>query len=124
MWAPQAKVPEWLDELPSPRILISVSTELQDDSAIIDTALEALADEKASLIVASGVPVCVIPWGRDQSETARRVGGKLANLPDTSFFTFVCSPSLLSKSERRLMYIYLSEAEIHCQDEGSRLFIA
>jgi MGT family glycosyltransferase len=121
LWAPTAAAPEDLVNLPAPRILVSVSTEMQDDRAIIDTALRALADENASLIVttaaldpgsfraphrnvhiakflphaqvipnvdllithggmgsvqralASGVPVCVIPWGRDQNETARRV---------------------------------------------------
>jgi len=121
LWAPPAEAPDWIDALPSPRILVSVSTEKQDDGAIIDTALRALADEPGSLIVttaaldpaqfavpndnvritrflshaaimdgidfvvthggmggtqralAAGVPVCVIPCGRDQSETARRV---------------------------------------------------
>lgn len=121
LWAPHAEEPKWLDELPSPRILISVSTEKQDDGAIIETALRAMAEEEASLIVttsaldpqqfkaphdqvrilkflshaqiidkidlvvthggmgatqralAAGVPVCVIPCGRDQSETSRRV---------------------------------------------------
>jgi len=121
LWAPPAEAPDWLDALPAPRILISVSTEKQDDGAIIETALQALAGEPGSLIVttaaldpaqfttthdnvritrflshaaiidkmdlvvthggmggtqralAAGVPVCVIPCGRDQSETARRV---------------------------------------------------
>ncbi|MCB2205019.1 glycosyltransferase [bacterium] len=120
LWAPPAPAPDWLNALPSPRILVSVSTEKQDDGAIIETALQALADEEGSLIVttaaldpaqftapheyvhitrflshaaimnsidlvvthggmggtqralAAGVPVCVIPCGRDQSETARR----------------------------------------------------
>ena len=149
LWAPPAKVPEWLDELPSPRILISVSTELQDDSVIIDTALEALADEKASLIVttaaldpgkfkaphknvhitkflphaqvipkvdlvithggmgttqralASGVPVCVIPWGRDQSETARRaeVSGSGTMLPKSKL-----NKERLQKAVREAMH--------------------
>ena len=98
-----------------------MSTELQEDGAIIDTALEALKDEPGSMIVttaaldphrfeaphdrvkierfvshaaimphldlvithggmgttqralAAGVPLCVVPWGRDQLESARRV---------------------------------------------------
>jgi MGT family glycosyltransferase len=121
LWAPSADQPDWINELPSPRILISVSTEKQDDGSIIETALRSMAEEDASLIVttaaldpeqftaphdrvritkflshaqiidkmdlvvthggmgatqralAAGVPVCVIPCGRDQSETARRV---------------------------------------------------
>jgi MGT family glycosyltransferase len=120
-WAPPSKVPSWIDELPHPRVLVSVSTELQEDGEIINTALKALENEEGSIIVttsalepenfvalhertkivqflphskvipkvdvvithggmgttqralAAGVPVCVIPWGRDQNETARRV---------------------------------------------------
>ena len=100
---------------------MNVSTELQEDGAIIDAALEGLADEPGSLIVttsaldpdvftaphertrivrflshaaviddvdvvvthggmgstqralAAGVPAVVVPWGRDQHESARRV---------------------------------------------------
>lgn len=121
LWAPPGKKPEWIRDLPSPRILISISTELQNDGAIIESSLRALADEPGSVIVTTsaldpeefrglhphayitrflphaqvipemdlvithggmgttqralseGVPVCVIPWGRDQSETGRRV---------------------------------------------------
>lgn len=121
LWAPPAEVPEWVRELPRPRVLLSVSTELQQDGAIIETALRALADEPFSVIVttaaldpasfkapnervrivkflshaavlpevdlvvthggmgtvqralAAGVPACVVPWGRDQNESARRV---------------------------------------------------
>lgn len=121
LWAPPAATPDWLGQLPRPRVLVSVSTELQNDNKIIDAALEGLRDEPGSVIVttaaldpeafhaphekvritrflphaavipevdvvvthggmgttqralAAGVPVCVVPWGRDQSETARRV---------------------------------------------------
>ncbi len=120
LWAPPGQAPAWLHDLPRPRALVSVSTELQQDGAIIEAALEALRDEPGSIIVttaaldparfhaphdrvritrflphaevmpevdvvvthggmgttqralAAGVPVCVIPWGRDQSESARR----------------------------------------------------
>lgn len=120
LWAPPGEAPEWVSELPRPRVLVSVSTELQEDGAIIQTALEALRDEPGSIIVttasldparfeaphervritrflphaavipevdvvvthggmgttqralAAGVPVCVVPWGRDQNESARR----------------------------------------------------
>lgn len=120
LWAPPGEVPAWLHDLPHPRVLVSVSTELQEDGAIVETALEALADEPGGVIVttaaldpeqfssandrvhisqfvphaqviphvdvvvthggmgstqralAAGVPVCVVPWGRDQLETARR----------------------------------------------------
>jgi MGT family glycosyltransferase len=120
LWTPPGAAPEWLHELPRPRILVSVSTEFQEDGAIIETALEALRDEPGSVVVttaaldpeafepphertritrflphdavipemdlvithggmgttqralAAGIPVCVIPWGRDQNESARR----------------------------------------------------
>lgn len=119
-WAPPGEAPDWLGDLPRPRTLVSVSTELQEDGAIVRTALEALEDEPGSVVVttsaldparfeaphdrvriarflphaavvpevdvvvthggmgtvqralAAGVLVCVVPWGRDQSESARR----------------------------------------------------
>lgn len=37
-------------ELPEPRVLVSISTEAQNDGAINRTAIEALADEPGSLI--------------------------------------------------------------------------
>lgn len=121
LWSPPAQTPAWLADLPRPRVLVSVSTELQEDGAIIDTALTALAGEPGSIIVttssldperftaphdrtrivrflshaavmdgidlvvthggmgttqralAAGVPLVVVPWGRDQSESAQRV---------------------------------------------------
>lgn len=121
LWAPPGETPDWLCDLPRPRVLLSVSTELQEDGAIIDAALSAFAEESGSLIVttaaldpgrfiapndrvritrflphaaviphvdlvvthggmgitqralAAGVPLCVIPWGRDQLESGRRV---------------------------------------------------
>ena len=120
LWAPPGEAPAWLADLPHPRVLVSVSTEFQDDGAIVDAALVALADGPGSVVVttsaldparfeaphdrvriertlphaaviplmdvvvthggmgttqralAAGVPVCVVPWGRDQSESARR----------------------------------------------------
>lgn len=121
LWAPPGEVPDWLHALPHPRVLVSVSTELQEDGAIIETALAALAEEPGSILVttaaldparftpphdrtrivrflshaeiiphvdlvvthggmgttqralAAGKPLVVVPWGRDQSESARRV---------------------------------------------------
>lgn len=119
LWAPPGEAPPWLAELPGPRILVSVSTELQEDGAIIEAALRGLP-ELGSVVVttaaldparftappgvrlqrflphaavvpamdlvvthggmgttqralAAGVPLVVVPWGRDQLESARRV---------------------------------------------------
>ena len=131
LWAPPGEAPAWLAELPRPRVLVSVSSELQEDGAIVEAAIEALADRPGSVIVttaaldpdgftaphdrvrvtrflphaqvvpevdlvvthggmgttqralAAGLPVVVVPWGRDQAETGRRaeVSGAGVMLP-------------------------------------------
>lgn len=130
-WAPPGDAPAWLADLPRPRVLVSVSTELQEDGAIVEAALAGLADEPGSVVVttaalpaerfpaprpnvrvvrflpraavvphvdvvvthggmgtaqralAAGVPLVVVPWGRDQNEVARRteVSGAGVRLP-------------------------------------------
>jgi MGT family glycosyltransferase len=119
-WEPASSAPEWLDELERPLVLVSTSSEFQDDGRLVTTTLEALADEPVQVIatvpsartpsgplppnarvetflphtpilaraacaithggagatqkaLAAGVPVCVVPFGRDQLEVARRV---------------------------------------------------
>jgi MGT family glycosyltransferase len=118
-WEPPA-VPDWLDSEDRPVVLVTVSSEYQDDGKLIATALEALRDEPVRVVattlgadpagfsappnarverfvphgpiidravcvichggmgitqkaLARGVPVCVVPFGRDQLETARHV---------------------------------------------------
>lgn len=120
LWDPPAAEPGWLAAEERPLVLLSASTEFQDDGALIETGLEALAGEpyavvattaahdparfrvpanarverflphspilrRASAVVchggmgttqkalAAGVPVCVVPFLRDQFEIARRV---------------------------------------------------
>lgn len=120
LWDPPAEDPSWLAEEERPIVLLSASTEFQDDGALIEAGLEALAGEpyaviattaahdparfrvppnarvkrflphspilrRASAVVchggmgttqkalAAGVPVCVVPFLRDQFEIARRV---------------------------------------------------
>jgi MGT family glycosyltransferase len=120
VWEPPEDPPAWLDEDTRPLVLVTTSTDFQDDGKLIAVALEALADEdvrvvattagvdpslfsppanarverflphgalieRASCVVCHGgmgitqkalaaaVPVCVVPFGRDQLETARRV---------------------------------------------------
>jgi len=119
-WEPPAEAPEWLSEIQRPLVLVTLSTEFQDDAKLARIALEALADddfdvvvttagidpatlaaprnarierfvphgpllERAACVVchggmgitqkalAAGVPVCVVPFGRDQLETAGHV---------------------------------------------------
>jgi MGT family glycosyltransferase len=118
-WEPPADPPAWLTEIARPLVVVTTSSEFQDDSRLVRTALEALADEDVEVVatmpaaelngdvpanarverciphapllaraacavthggagatqkaLASGVPVCVVPFGRDQLEVARRV---------------------------------------------------
>lgn len=118
-WDPPADPPSWLDAVTRPLILVSTSSEFQDDGRLARTALDALAGEDVEVIatlpsgqlpdvlpanarvehfvphgpilaraacaithggagatqkaLAAGVPVCVVPFGRDQLEIARRV---------------------------------------------------
>ena len=120
IWDPPAKSPVWLEELKRPLVLVTCSTEFQNDGKLVRTALEALAGEDVSVVVttagvdpssftpppnarierfvphrpvlerascvvshggmgitqkalAAGVPVCVVPFGRDQFDVARHV---------------------------------------------------
>jgi UDP:flavonoid glycosyltransferase YjiC (YdhE family) len=120
LWEPPAPPPSWLDELPDPLVVVSVSSEFQRDHALIETALLALAEEPVGVAVstaahdpeafttpgnarlerwlphgvlldraacvvchggmgitqktlAAGVPLCIVPFGRDQFEVGARV---------------------------------------------------
>ena len=118
-WDPPADPPPWLDDVRRPLVLVSTSSEFQNDGSLARTALEALAGEDVEVVatlpsaqrpefvpdnarverfvahgpilaraacaithggagatqkaLAAGVPVCVVPFGRDQLEIARRV---------------------------------------------------
>lgn len=129
-WEPPAEEPDWLGGDDRPLVLVTVSSEFQDDGKLVATALEALRDEPVRVVattlgadpasfdappnarlerflphgpvidravcvvchggmgithkaLARGVPVCVVAFGRDQLETARRVevAGAGARLP-------------------------------------------
>jgi UDP:flavonoid glycosyltransferase YjiC (YdhE family) len=119
-WDPPAEPPGWLRQLDRPVVLVTTSSEFQDDARLVQVALAALADEPVTVVatlpasdptglqlpanahvarfiphgqvldraacavthggmgatqkaLAHGVPVCVVPFGRDQLEVARRV---------------------------------------------------
>jgi MGT family glycosyltransferase len=119
-WDPPADAPSWLAGIDQPIVLVSTSSEFQDDGRLVTTALEALAHEDVHVVatipaaglpwakvpsnahveqfvahapilaraacavthggagvtqkaLAAGVPVCVVPFGRDQLEVGRRV---------------------------------------------------
>lgn len=129
-WDPPAEPPSWLAEVTRPIVLVSTSSEFQDDAELVTTALQALAEEDVQIVatmpaaelpraavpanarverfvahapileraacaithggagatqkaLAHGVPVCVVPFGRDQLEVARRaeVAGAGTRLP-------------------------------------------
>lgn len=129
-WEPPAETPDWLAADGDPFVLVTTSSEFQDDGRLAETALEALAEEPYRVVVtvpaqdedtftappnarvvsfvphsavleravcavthggmgatqkslAHGVPVCVVPFGRDQLEVARRaeVAGAGVRLP-------------------------------------------
>ncbi|HET6868433.1 MAG TPA: glycosyltransferase [Solirubrobacteraceae bacterium] len=119
-WDPPAEPPDWLADIERPIVLVTTSSEFQDDGRLVQCALEALADEEVHVIatlpsgdphsfapppnarvlpfvahapildraacaithggmgatqkaLARGVPVCAVPFARDQFEVARRV---------------------------------------------------
>ncbi|MBI4898805.1 MAG: glycosyltransferase [Actinobacteria bacterium] len=118
-WEPPSEPPDWLKGIDRPIVLVTTSSEFQDDGALVATALEALKDEPVAVVatlpagdpeafdvpanayverfvphgpvldravcavthggmgatqkaLSRGVPVCVVPFGRDQPEVARR----------------------------------------------------
>jgi UDP:flavonoid glycosyltransferase YjiC (YdhE family) len=119
-WDPPAELPEELAGIEAPLVLVTTSSEFQNDGRLVRVALEALAEEPVHVVatlpaasarelrlpanasvlefaphapilarsicavthggmgatqkaLASGVPVCAVPFGRDQLEVARRV---------------------------------------------------
>ena len=119
-WDPPAEAPEWLDDVTRPLVVVTTSSEFQDDGRLAETALAAFAGEDVEVVVtlpsidpsrfeappnarvlpfvphaplleraaclithsgmgatqkalSRGVPVCAVPFGRDQLEVARRV---------------------------------------------------
>ncbi len=119
-WDPPSEPAPWLAEITKPIVLVTTSSEFQDDGRLVRAALDALADEAVAVVVtvpagdlahfevpanarverfiphgpvldraacavthggmgttqkalARGVPVCAVPFGRDQFEVARRV---------------------------------------------------
>jgi len=119
-WEPDGELPPELAEVAEPLVLVTTSTDFQDDGRLVRAALEALAGESVHVVatlpsaklgdtqlpanatvlpfaphapilaraacavthggmgvtqkaLALGVPVCAVPFGRDQHEVARRV---------------------------------------------------
>jgi MGT family glycosyltransferase len=143
-WGPAAEAPAWLEAIDRPIVLVTCSTERQDDRAILEHALAGLAGEDVHVVgtsaaedprsfdvpanarverflphgpileravavvchggmgitqraLSAGVPVCVVPFGRDQLEVARRVehAGAGVRLPRSAL-----SPARLRRAVR------------------------
>lgn len=118
-WEPPSEAPRWLDGIEQPIVLVTTSSEFQDDARLVRCAVEGLASSNVHVVatlpaqdpsiipttpnahvmgfmphgpmlgrvacvvthggmgatqkaLAHGVPVCVVPFGRDQLEVARR----------------------------------------------------
>jgi MGT family glycosyltransferase len=133
VWEPPGELPAQLSAVQAPLVLVTTSTEFQDDGRLVRSALEALADEPLHVVatmpvasavglgppanatvlpfaphspildravcaithggmgatqkaLARGIPVCVVPFGRDQPDVARRVEaiGAGSRLPSSS----------------------------------------
>src|SRR6201999_751864 len=119
-WEPAGESPPWLADIDRPIVLVTTSSEFQDDGRLVTVALDALADLPFDVVatlpagdtpgydlpsnahverflphgpildravcavthggmgatqkaLVRGVPVCAVPFGRDQLEVARRV---------------------------------------------------
>lgn len=119
-WEPATTPPDWLAGIERPIVVVTTSSEFQNDARLVHGALEALADEDVHVVatlpaqgptsiaipgnaqveqfvphgpvleravcavthggmgatqkaLARSVPVCAVPFGRDQLEVARRV---------------------------------------------------
>jgi UDP:flavonoid glycosyltransferase YjiC (YdhE family) len=119
-WEPPSEDPAWLEAIKEPIVLVTTSSEFQNDGRLVEAALEALAGEPVAVVatlpagdpshfripanarvetfvphgplldravcavthagmgatqkaLSRGVPVCAVPFGRDQLEVARRV---------------------------------------------------
>ena len=119
-WEPPYEVPAWLEAIKEPIVIVTTSSEFQNDGRLVEAALEALANEPLAVVatlpagdlgkfrspanarverfvphgplldravcaithagmgatqkaLSRGVPVCAVPFGRDQLEVARRV---------------------------------------------------
>lgn len=119
-WEPPTEAPSWLQQIERPVVLVTTSSEFQNDARLVSCAFQALAHEELHVVatlpaqdpdalevpenahvarfiphglvleravcaithggmgatqkaLAKGVPACVVPFGRDQREVARRV---------------------------------------------------
>ena len=73
-WDPPADPPAWLAEIDKPIVLVSTSSEFQDDGKLVTTALEALATEDVQVIA-------TLPVGRRSRVGARQRASRAVRAP-------------------------------------------
>ncbi len=72
-WEPAAAPPDWLPEITRPLVLVTTSSEFQDDGRLVRTALDALATEEVAVVASRQRPTL-----RSKSQSHRR--GRLRRL--------------------------------------------
>jgi MGT family glycosyltransferase len=50
LWSPPDEPPSWLEEIDRPLVLVTCSSEFQDDGRLVEVALDALADEPVQVV--------------------------------------------------------------------------
>jgi MGT family glycosyltransferase len=50
LWSPPEEPPSWLEEIDRPLVLVTCSSEFQDDGRLVEVALDALADEPVQVV--------------------------------------------------------------------------
>jgi len=58
-WEPPADPPAWLNDITRPLVLVTTSSEFQDDGQLVRTALDALADEDVEVVAT--MPAAELP---------------------------------------------------------------
>lgn len=54
VWDPPTDPPPWLEEIEGPLVLVTMSTEFQNDHKLVEAAFEALAGEDVNIVVTTG----------------------------------------------------------------------
>ena len=71
-WEPPAERPAWVDELARPLVLVTTSSEFQDDGRLVRTALDALANEDVEVVATMPSAQLSGPRARQRSRRALR----------------------------------------------------
>jgi hypothetical protein len=85
-WDPPADPPGWLEQLDRPVVLVTTSSEFQDDHRLVKVTLQALAEEPVAVVVTLPAGAAILvrpgplpepPHHHDPAAPAQRLGGML-----------------------------------------------